>query len=360
MEEQYRSTVARHTRPAELPGPSWQSAPAAPSRPAVQRGLNLVRRIEHTDDGMVYTEISAFAGGKGWAAQMLPTAPTVRYGKVADYEYRFLRADDRHVSGSGRTGHANYDIRNEDDGVYVAQSVYRSGVSQTVFFEVRDGSVGDWTEDIDEARRWLGATRTLAELDAERRQIERERAKTLAAGLNLPPLVGKSEKQAAYAETVRAKFVGEILARGPAFELLLPGIARATNAPWWLDYARTQKASDVLNALMQLWIEKDPLRASAVVGHSIGMQAVERTVKDGGRDDADARERLAEVAGRLRDPTKAQDILTRVAIGRWTPKLAADALAQAADAFAQAALEEIERWAAENSVNLGQTTGAVE
>ena len=232
----------------------------------VQRGLDLRRREELTDDGQLYLERSAFSGSKAWAARL--RAVPFNFARRRDYDYVFLETGDRAQSRSGRTGHATYDLRSEPDGAYVAESVWRSGQPQRVYFRLEGGSVQETTDNIDTARAWMGLTTPLSEVAREASRAQAEVARAESEQLRLPALTAVSDKQRDYAERVRSDFVREFR-KLPASERTLWGaVARVTSAKWWLDTGNVRNVSVpvILGYLMTGWMRDDPARAAEALG----------------------------------------------------------------------------------------------
>ena len=116
------------------------------------KGLNLARECKLTDDGLVTTEAHG-AWSKGWLAKVELAAPGARF----DLEREFVQADLSTVNRKGN-GLKKYRLDRLVDGVYEADSVWRSYQSHRTYFLVLDGSVEVIFADKLAAKNYLAAT----------------------------------------------------------------------------------------------------------------------------------------------------------------------------------------------------------
>lgn len=112
--------------------------------------LSRNRKLNGNDDSVrVITE--AHSGwSKGWVARVTLAAPGSRY----ELDREWLRPSATSLSRAGN-GTKTYD--DLEDGVYEADSVWRSYQSHRTYFHVRDGQLSedDVTEDREQAKKWL-------------------------------------------------------------------------------------------------------------------------------------------------------------------------------------------------------------
>lgn len=116
------------------------------------KGLNLARECKLTDDGLVTTEAHG-AWSKGWLAKVELAAPGARF----DLEREFVQADLSTVNRKGN-GIKKYRLDRLVDGVYEADSVWRSYQSHRTYFLVVAGSVECIFDDKLAAKNYLAAT----------------------------------------------------------------------------------------------------------------------------------------------------------------------------------------------------------
>lgn len=297
------------------PSMTMTTTPEAQSLPPgvpPQRGLDLRRREEFTDDGQLYLELSAFSGSKAWAAQLVKVPLDLT--RRRDYDYQFLSTGDRSESRSGRTGHATYDLRSEPDGAYIAESVWRSGKPQRVYFRLEGGSVQETSEDVDTARAWLGLTTPLDEVVRAAQRAQADVARAAAGELRLPVLNGASDKQRDYAERVRDEFVQKFRQLPASARTLWRSLTVVTNAAWWLDNGNVRKTSmqTILSSLTRVWLKHDPVVAAEALGAGWALSVIEEA-REEKLAAADALKYVLEKADRSRDMQRVEKIIRRLA-----------------------------------------------
>lgn len=115
-------------------------------------GLDLARSCKLTDDNHIVTE--AHGGwSKGWMARVELAAPGARF----DLEREFCRAD---LDSTNRKGNGikKYRLDKLADGVYEADSVWRSYQGHRTYFLVEGGSVECVFDDKAAAKTFLAMT----------------------------------------------------------------------------------------------------------------------------------------------------------------------------------------------------------
>lgn len=141
-------------------------------------GLNLSRGVQDTEVAHLVTEAHG-----GWSSGYLARVRLAGPRSKFDLDRVFVTPDEQSLSRAGN-GSKTYYLCDLDDGVYEAESVYRSYSKHRVYFELREGRVHrrtgstvDSPKAKDEAKVWLRERAAAVEADStlERvRQIEVE------------------------------------------------------------------------------------------------------------------------------------------------------------------------------------------
>lgn len=109
-------------------------------------GLDMVRGYALNDSDSVVTE--AHVGwSKGWLAKVKLSAVGAKY----DLDSNFISASYRELSRAGN-GNITYKLSKLEDGIYEADSVYRSGESFRLYFRVENHSVVEVFDSKDDAK----------------------------------------------------------------------------------------------------------------------------------------------------------------------------------------------------------------
>ncbi|MGG4034189.1 hypothetical protein ABEV74_10900 [Paenibacillus cisolokensis] len=119
-------------------------------------GLDLCRGIEWTEEAAVVTEVHS-GWSKGWLARVTLAAPGARY----DLHREFIGESKRDMSRAGN-GTKTYKLSQLADGIYEADSVYRSYTSFRTYFRVAGGKVVELYENKAVAKAALAAVKEAA------------------------------------------------------------------------------------------------------------------------------------------------------------------------------------------------------
>jgi hypothetical protein len=243
---------------------------SVPVKPApIYRGFNLVRTAEPLEAEVIRTE--AHAGwSKGWLARMELIPPVLEGTYAKDVSLTFFSADEENLS---RAGNGSKTYAGPFDGVFVAESVWRSMTAHRHYMRFIDGVLVADSSDEDDARAWLGATETKDELTA-RLRAEREKhiaaqTQATAAVTPLPELTG-SEKQVKWANDLRVQAIEKLRGIHPALVVLAGCPAEAK---WWID----NRGPNTLLSLIGLVWRRDPQRFVDV----LGIVAADATLEEG-------------------------------------------------------------------------------
>jgi hypothetical protein len=137
------SVVRLYDQPRQVVAAAEDLYPA----PRPKQGVNLARYVALTDTPEIETEAHPGFGTTGWVAELVPQTPTwgsmrLDDGKVTgmlDVTLSFQSPDREELSRAGN-GHRYYRLSSLGDGVYLAESVWRSYATHRTFVLVRDGS----------------------------------------------------------------------------------------------------------------------------------------------------------------------------------------------------------------------------
>jgi hypothetical protein len=218
----------------ELAYPSRELAaePAAQAEaPAVvTRGIDLRRVVEFIPEREILLEQSA--GARAWLRELRATEGGALVNGSDVEMVKFLDGDRSNLSRAGK-GRIEYNVP-RGDAVLEASSTRRAMVERRYYLNVRDGRVVAWSQSFEKAREWLGLNPPT--LDEKKRDVYARQAQEAIARekqLAMPNLTG-SEKQVAWASTLRDKHVRELADAAPS---ILPWLARRAprEARWWID-----------------------------------------------------------------------------------------------------------------------------
>ena len=207
------------------------------------RGLDLRRKMERIEAGRIFVEQTR--GVKAYVATLADGASNARF-KVAR---AFVDADEEDLSRSGR-GFKTYNVSGMKDGVYEAQSVWRSMTGHRAYFRVQDGAV---TELFDTLKEAMNAART------EDCQVEASMDSSPtgdgASKEGWAELVG-SEKQVDWATSIRAHAWKVVTA---SFDAIFRDINEEANEAG-ADTSALAKDADIAKRLLALaqkqWAER--------------------------------------------------------------------------------------------------------
>lgn len=101
----------------------------------VAKGISCCRGTELIDEAVVRTEVHC-GWAKGWLARIELSGAGARY----DLDRTFINTGDAQLSRAGN-GKITYDLTDLADGIYEADSVYRSYTGFRAYFRVVAGSV---------------------------------------------------------------------------------------------------------------------------------------------------------------------------------------------------------------------------
>ena len=204
--------------------------PPAETRAVITRGIDMRRVLEPIAQPLIRTQQSR--GVNAWVRELRATEGGALVNG-SDVEFAgFLDGDRSDLSGSGR-GTIDFDVP-DGDAVLEANSTWRSFTEHRYYLKVRDGRVVGWSGKFEKAREWLGLNPPT--LDEKKREVYARQAQEAIARekqLAMPKLTG-SEKQVAWASTLRDRYVRELADVAPS---ILPWLAlRAPReARWWID-----------------------------------------------------------------------------------------------------------------------------
>ena len=163
------------------------------SVPKGRTTLNLARG-DYGREGFLTTEVHA-GWTNGYLAKLSPD-------KNLSLDRSFVSASDKETSRAGN-GQKHYKLSSLDDGIYEAETVVRSGIKERHYLKVKDGTITNKFNGIDDAEN-----DAFPELKSNRQKLQdsKRQASTVAYGA----LTG-SEKQISWASSLRDKGAKQVL-----------------------------------------------------------------------------------------------------------------------------------------------------